>query len=68
MKPPGPLVVAILFAAVVSLDDPSSRVGLKIELLSLPGGTNYPATTTLSIPGRQIEVRIANSGYQKVAN
>ena len=50
------------------LDDPSNRVGLKIELQSLPDGTNYPATTMLSIPARQIEVRIANSSYQKVAN
>ena len=50
------------------LDDPSNRVGLKIELQSLPDGTNYPAMTTLGIPAQQIEVRIANSGYQKVAN
>ena len=50
------------------LDDPSNRVGLKIEFQSLPDGTNYPATTTLSIPSQHIEVRIANSGYQKVAN
>ena len=50
------------------LDDPSNRVGLKIELQSLPDGTNYPATTVLGIPGQQIEVRIVNSGYQKVAN
>jgi len=30
-------------------------------------GTNYAAMTLLKIPASQIEVRIENSNYQKVA-
>ena len=49
------------------LDDPQSPVTLKVALQSLPGGVNYPGTVVLGIPASQIEVRITNSNYQKLA-
>ena len=49
------------------LDDPSSPVTLDVNLQSLPDGTNTPASVSLKIPASQIEVRIKNSNYQKVA-
>ena len=32
-----------------------------------PDGTNYSAAVSLKIPASQIEVRITNSNYQRVA-
>ena len=49
------------------LDDPSKPVTLNVAMQSLPDGTSYPGAVTLSIPASQIEVRIANSNYQKIA-
>jgi hypothetical protein len=49
------------------MDDPSNAVTLDVTLQSLPDGTNYPATVSMKIPASQIEVRVANSNYQKLA-
>ena len=49
------------------LDDPSNTVTLRVTMQALPDGTSYPGSTTLSIPGSQVEVRITNSNYQRVA-
>jgi hypothetical protein len=49
------------------LDTPESPVTLRVGLQSLPGGPNYPGSVVLGMPARQIEVRITNSNYQKLA-
>ena len=49
------------------LDSPQSPVTLRVGLQSLPGGPNYPGSVVLGMPASQIEVRITNSNYQKLA-
>lgn len=49
------------------MDDPSNPVALDVTLQSLPDGTNYPASVSMRIPASQIEVRVTNTNYQKVA-
>ena len=49
------------------LDKHENKVTLEVSFESLPDGTNYPAATVLQIPEDNIEVRIENSNYQKVA-
>jgi hypothetical protein len=49
------------------LDTPESPVTLSVGLQSLPGGPNYPGSVVLGMPASQIEVRITNSNYQKLA-
>jgi hypothetical protein len=49
------------------LDAPGSPVTLDVALQSLPDGTHYPATVSMKMPASQVEVRIENSNYQKVA-
>jgi hypothetical protein len=49
------------------LDDPKSPVTLRVGMQSLPGGPNYPGSVALSMPASQVEVRITNSNYQKLA-
>lgn len=49
------------------LDQPSETVAFNVTMQSLPDGTNYPAQVSLAIPGRQVEVRITKSNYQKLA-
>jgi hypothetical protein len=49
------------------MDDPKSPVTLRVDLQSLPDGTNYPASVSMKIPASQIEVRVTNSNYQKLA-
>jgi len=49
------------------LDDPSQAVTLDVQMQSLPDGTDYPGQVALAIPSSNIEVRIANSNYQKLA-
>jgi hypothetical protein len=34
---------------------------------ALPDGTRYPGSVALGMPARQIEVRVTNSDYQKLA-
>ena len=49
------------------LDSPESPVTLKVGLQTIPGGPNYPGSVVLGMTARQIEVRITNSNYQKLA-
>jgi hypothetical protein len=49
------------------LDQPSDAVTFRTTMDALPDGTSHPATVVLGIPGRQIEVRITKSNYQKIA-
>lgn len=49
------------------LDQPSETVAFNVTMQSLPDGTTYPGQVSLAIPGRQIEVRITKSNYQKLA-
>jgi hypothetical protein len=49
------------------LDTPGSPVTLKVGMQALPDGTRYAGSVVLGMPARQIEVRIANSNYQKLA-
>jgi len=49
------------------LDTNSNQVTLDVDFDSLPDGTRYPITTTLLIPGSQIQVQIKNGTYQKLA-
>jgi hypothetical protein len=49
------------------LDSPESPVTLHVVLQSLPDGPRYPGNAVLSIPASQIQVRITNSNYQKLA-
>ena len=49
------------------LDKPSDAVTFRVTMQSLPDGTGYPASILLGIPASQIEVRITNSNYQKLA-
>ena len=48
------------------MDDPSKPVTLQVQMASLPDAS-YPGSVTLAIPASQIEVRITNSHYQKLA-
>ncbi len=48
------------------LDKPENKVTLEVSFQSLPDGTNYAASTVLTIPEKKIEVRIENSNYQKL--
>jgi hypothetical protein len=38
-----------------------------VALQSLPDGPRYPGGVVLGMPASQIEVRITNSSYQKLA-
>ncbi len=49
------------------LEKPEDKVTLNVSFQSLPDGTNYAASTVLSIPGDKIEVQVENSNYQKLA-
>jgi hypothetical protein len=48
------------------LDDPSSPVTLQVQMAALPDAS-YPGSVTLAIPASQIEVRVTNTNYQKLA-
>jgi len=51
------------------LDDPKTDVvTLNVTFASLPDGTNYASSTDLKAAGKDMEIRTANSGYQKIAN
>jgi hypothetical protein len=49
------------------LDDPKSPVTFRVAMQGLPDGTSCPASVVLGIPASQVEVRITNSNYQKLA-
>jgi hypothetical protein len=45
----------------------ADAVTVQVAMQSLLNGTDYPAVITLAIPSSNIEVRITNSNYQKLA-
>ena len=49
------------------LDDPKSPVTFRVGMQALPDATSYPGSVVLDIPASQIQVRITNSNYQKLA-
>jgi hypothetical protein len=49
------------------LESPQSPVTLRVAMQSLADGPRYPGSVVLGMPARQIEVRITNSNYQKLA-
>jgi hypothetical protein len=53
--------------ALRQIDDPKSPVTFRVGMQGLPDGTSYPGSVVLGIPASQIEVRITNSNYQRLA-
>jgi hypothetical protein len=49
------------------LDTPQDAVTFRVGFQALPGGPRYPGSVVLGIPGRQIEVRVTNNNYQRLA-
>ena len=49
------------------LDTPDKAVSFNVQMQSLPDGVSYPGTIILSIPSDNLEVRITNSDYKKLA-
>jgi hypothetical protein len=49
------------------LDQPDNTVALQVTMASLPDGTSHPEIVVLGMPKRNIEVRITNSNYEKLA-
>ena len=49
------------------LDQPKDAVTLAVTFASLPDGTNYAASTDLKAESKNMEIKTANSGYQKIA-
>jgi hypothetical protein len=49
------------------MESPSDKVTLSVQMQSLPDGTSSAGTVVLAIPSSQIQVRITNSSYQKLA-
>ncbi len=49
------------------LETPADAVTLNVQMQSLPDGTDYPGQVALAVPSSNVEVRIANSNYQKLA-
>jgi hypothetical protein len=49
------------------MESPSDKVTLTVQMQSLPDGTSSAGTVVLAIPSSQIQVRITNSDYQKLA-
>jgi hypothetical protein len=49
------------------LDEPANVVTLNVTMGQLPDGTSHSSVVVLGMPKRNIEVRITNSNYQKLA-
>jgi hypothetical protein len=49
------------------MESPADKVTLSVQMQSLPDGTSSAGTVVLAIPSSQIQVRITNSNYQKLA-
>jgi hypothetical protein len=49
------------------MQTPTDKVKLDVQMGSLPDGTSHPGNIVLSIPSSQVQVRITNSNYQKLA-
>jgi hypothetical protein len=48
-------------------DSPADKVTLDVQMQSLADGTGYPGMVVLAIPSSNVQVRITNSNYQKLA-
>jgi hypothetical protein len=49
------------------LDSPDKAVTLDVQMQSLSDGTSYAGAIVLAVPSDNIQVRITNSNYQRVA-
>ena len=49
------------------MESPADKVTLNVQMQSLPDGTSAAGTVVLAIPSSQVQVRITNSNYQKLA-
>ena len=49
------------------LDEPENAVTLKATMQAMPEGVSYPGTIVFALVKRQLEVKIAKSNYQKIA-
>jgi hypothetical protein len=49
------------------LDSPDEKVKLGVDMQSLPDGASAAGTVVLALPSSQVQVRITNSNYQKLA-
>jgi hypothetical protein len=49
------------------LNEPSDPVTLDVNFQNLPDGTNYAANTLLNAAAKNVQVKVTNSNYQKVA-
>ncbi|PWA08733.1 hypothetical protein [Flavobacterium laiguense] len=47
-----------------SVDDPKEKVVFNITYSNLPDGTQYPGTTTLDAPAKNLKIEILNSGFK----
>lgn len=48
------------------MDDQKDAVDLAVDFQTLPDGTNYPATTVLNTPAKNLTVRTQNANYQRI--
>jgi hypothetical protein len=49
------------------MESPADKVTLSVQMQSLPDGTSAAGTVVLAIPSSQVQVKITNSNYQKLA-
>jgi hypothetical protein len=49
------------------LDTPEDAVTFRVGFQAVPGGPRYPGSVVLAIPKKQVEVRVTNGTYQKLA-
>jgi hypothetical protein len=49
------------------LESPKDGVGLDVTFAKLADGISYPASTVLSAPAKQLQVKLLNSNYQRAA-
>jgi len=49
------------------VDEPGNVVTLGVTMAQLPDGTSHPSAVVLGMPKRNVEVRVTNSNYQKLA-
>ena len=50
-----------------SVDNPNEKVEFNITYKNLPDGTQYPGTTTLEAPAKNLKIEISNSGFKNAA-
>ncbi len=60
-------VKALRQVDVASQLDDQSPVTFRVSMQSLPDGTSYPGSVVLALPASDVEVRISNTNYEKLA-